>query len=142
MRRLSTRSVPGSFGVSPEYGLMYIRYRSIDLAFASKSLCYRGCPPGSVTFLPRKQKSRLRSSQLCPPAPVNGIRALDRSISCTSASQSVPFRSPKTDLRSVRDWSEITEIVNPFPAPVDGVGAVCGHRGLGAAATGAPGAAR
>ena len=62
-----------------------------------------------VTFFPRKHFCRLKSSQLCSPAPVDGIRAQDRSFSCTSAS--VPFRGPETDPRSVLGWSEITEIV-------------------------------
>ena len=62
-----------------------------------------------VTFFPRKHFCRLKSSQLCSPAPVDGIRAQDRSFSCTSAS--VPFRGPETDPRSVLGRSEITEIV-------------------------------
>ena len=60
-------------------------------------------------FFLKNHFCRLKSMQVCCPAPVDGIRAQDRPFLCTSAS--VPFRGPETDLRSVLGRSEITEIV-------------------------------
>ena len=68
----------------------------------------QGWALSSVTFFPRKHLCGLKSSQVCSPAPVDGIRAQDRSFSCTSAS--VPFRGSEADPRSVLGRSEITEI--------------------------------